>query len=151
VTALLNGSVAISEFDGASLDMLIHQGFHPVPVSGVQSLTPEVLGIELTLAEATPGVTPGSHIEVALPLSDCPEILTKCGSFCSLGCAISLADLPRGFTMLNEDYQNGDNQQPMNALIQASSTGPRVDDPRLSRRAECPSWNPSCRCAGGRS
>jgi hypothetical protein len=69
MTALLNGSVAISEFDGANLDMLIRRGFRPVPVSGVQSLTPEVLFIELTLAEATPGITPGP---TSKQLSRCP-------------------------------------------------------------------------------
>ena len=74
MTATLNGSPALGEFDGVSLDMLIRQGFRPVPVSGVEALTPEVLGIELTPAEATAGLAPGSHIEVAVPLPEGPAI-----------------------------------------------------------------------------
>ena len=74
MTATLNGSPAIGEFDGIDLDMLIRQGFRPVPVTRVESLTPEVLGIELTPAEATAGLAPGSHIEVAVPLPGGPVI-----------------------------------------------------------------------------
>src|SRR5699024_10450980 len=107
--------------------------------------------IEFTLAEATPGLTPGSHIEVALPLSDGPEILTICGSFCFLGCAISLAHLPRGFTTPNEGCRGGDpsatDGRPRPSFVHGRLVGASLP----GRRAECPSWNRSCRCAGGRS
>ncbi|WP_169251006.1 PDR/VanB family oxidoreductase [Brevibacterium sp. 'Marine'] len=68
MTATTHGSPAIGDFDGIDLDMLISQGFRPVPVSGVRTLTPEVLGIDLSPAEASAGSAPGSHLEVAVPL-----------------------------------------------------------------------------------
>lgn len=75
MTVTMHGSPAIGDFDGADLDMLIRKGFRPVPVSAVRKLTPEVIGIELTLTEAAElGSAPGAHLEVAVPLPDGPAI-----------------------------------------------------------------------------
>lgn len=74
MTATMHGSPAIGDFDGIDLDMLIRQGFRPVPVSGVRTLTSEVLGIDLSPAEASAGSAPGSHLEVAVPLPNGPAI-----------------------------------------------------------------------------
>ncbi|WP_166828468.1 PDR/VanB family oxidoreductase [Brevibacterium limosum] len=74
MTATMHGSPAIGDFDGIDLDMLIRQGFRPVPVSALRALTPEVLGIDLAPSEAAADSAPGSHIEVAVPLPDGPAI-----------------------------------------------------------------------------
>lgn len=74
MTVTMHGSPAIGDFDGIDLDMLIRQGFRPVPVSAVRMLTSDVLGIDLNSTEAVAGSTPGSHIEVAVPLPDGPAI-----------------------------------------------------------------------------
>ncbi|WP_167854478.1 PDR/VanB family oxidoreductase [Brevibacterium sp. S111] len=72
MTVTMHGSPAIGDFDGIDLDMLIRQGFRPVPVDGVRTLTSEVLGIDLSPTEAAP--CPGAHIEVAVPLPEGPAI-----------------------------------------------------------------------------
>lgn len=74
MTSTMLGSVAIGGFDGISLDMLIRQGFRPVPITGTQALTPEVLAVDLSPAEANAALAPGSHVEVAVPLPDGPAI-----------------------------------------------------------------------------
>lgn len=74
MTVTLHGSPAIGQFNGIDLDMLIRQGFRPVPVSGIRRLTPEVVGIDLDPAEAAHPPAPGSHLEVAVPLSEGPAI-----------------------------------------------------------------------------
>lgn len=74
MTSTMLGSIAIGGFDGVSLDMLIRQGFRPVPVTSTQALTPEVLAVDLSPAEATAALAPGSHVEVAVPLTDGPVI-----------------------------------------------------------------------------
>lgn len=74
MTVTMHGSPAIGDFDGSDLDMLVRQGFRPVLVSAVRTLTPEVLGVDLTPAEAATGSAPGSHIEVAVPLPNGPAI-----------------------------------------------------------------------------
>ncbi|WP_220151269.1 PDR/VanB family oxidoreductase [Brevibacterium sanguinis] len=68
------GSVSIGAFDGVSLDMLIRQGFRPVPITRTQQVAPDVLLVELSPAEATASFPPGSHLEVAVPLPDGPAI-----------------------------------------------------------------------------
>lgn len=70
----LLGSAAIGDFDGINLDMLIRQGFRPVPIARTQALTPEVLAVELSTAETDTAFAPGAHVELALPLSDGPVI-----------------------------------------------------------------------------
>lgn len=74
MTATMLGSIAIGGFDGVSLDMLIRQGFRPVPITGTQALTPDVLAVDLSPAEANATIAPGSHVEVAVPLPDGPAI-----------------------------------------------------------------------------
>lgn len=74
MTATMLGSIAIGGFDGVSLDMLIRQGFRPVPITGTQALTPDVLAVDLSPAEANAVIAPGSHVEVAVPLPDGPAI-----------------------------------------------------------------------------
>ncbi|WP_025780626.1 PDR/VanB family oxidoreductase [Brevibacterium sp. VCM10] len=74
MTVTMNGSPALGDFDGVDLDMLIRQGFRPVPVSGISSLTAEVIGIDLAPAESDEAFVPGSHIEVAIPLPSGPAI-----------------------------------------------------------------------------
>lgn len=74
MTATMLGSIAIGGFDGVSLDMLIRQGFRPVPITGTQALTPDVLAVDLSPAEANAAIAPGSHVEVAVPLPDGPAI-----------------------------------------------------------------------------
>jgi ferredoxin-NADP reductase len=74
MTVTMHGSPAIGAFDGIDLDMLIRQGFRPVPVSAVGTLTPEVIEIDLTPVETGTDFVPGSHIEVAVPLVAGPAI-----------------------------------------------------------------------------
>lgn len=74
MTATMLGSIAIGGFDGVSLDMLIRQGFRPIPITGTQALTPDVLAVDLSPAEANAAIAPGSHVEVAVPLPHGPAI-----------------------------------------------------------------------------
>lgn len=74
MTATMLGSASIGAFDGVSLDMLIRQGFRPVPITRTQLVTPDVLLVELSPAEVTAPFTPGSHLEVAIPLPEGPAI-----------------------------------------------------------------------------
>ncbi|SMX72385.1 Ferredoxin-NADP reductase [Brevibacterium sp. 239c] len=74
MTVTLLGSPAIGDFDGIDLDMLIRQGFRPVPVDRIRTLASEVLGIDLIPGEVAPASVPGSHVEVAVPLPDGPAI-----------------------------------------------------------------------------
>ncbi len=74
MTATMLGSVSIGAFDGVSLDMLIRQGFRPVTITRTRLITPDVLLVELSPAEATASFAPGSHLEVAIPLPDGPAI-----------------------------------------------------------------------------
>lgn len=74
MAATMLGSTAINDFDGVSLDLLIRHGFRPVPIARTWMLTPDVLGIELSPAQAHSALAPGSHLEVAIPLPEGPAI-----------------------------------------------------------------------------
>lgn len=74
MVATMLGSSAINDFDGASLDMLVRQGFRPVSITRIQMLTPDVLGVDLSSAEIGATFAPGSHLEVAIPLPEGPAI-----------------------------------------------------------------------------